>query len=352
MISRISLVTLALLSVAAAVPVENREKKAFSLFSVVQFPNVECQPNKEGFKDLTGICQAESECSSANGGTQTGNCGLGFGKCCVYTAETDTTKTITQNLTVIQNTKFPTAVTTAAKTYTYNIKPAAETCMLRFDFVKLDLVAAATGACTDMFKITSPIGISPPVLCGKSDGQHIYSDHAMSTTDTKVEVITGAGTESRLWRVKVSQIECSSELKPPSVCGQYFFGNSGFVETFNRGTTLSVSLQSLDYQICFRAPPGMCKLALTVDESTTTPDPFLLLAAATMNKQTAANCAPGQLIVDGTVHCGAKLNPTAESVANGIVTAMANPLRVQFKTGAVTQAGTTGFRLRYSYQPC
>lgn len=349
--------TLALLSVAAAVPVENREKKAFSLFSVVQFPNVECQPTKDGFTDVTGICQSDTECSGA-GGTDTGNCGSGFGKCCVFIAETDatTTKTITQNMTIIQNTKYPTALTTASKTFTYNIKPSADTCMLRYDFINMDLLAGTDGSCTDQFKITVPAGgTKPPTLCGKSSGQHWYSDHGMSTTDTKIEVVTGAGTHSRTWRVKVSQIECSSALKPPSICSQYLYDNTGFVESFNRGLTLSVPLQSQDYQICFRAPPGMCKVALTPDAGTSSPDPFLLLAAATLSKQTAATCTAAQLIAGAVTYCGAKLNPTAESATDGILALTSTnslPLSFQFKTLAVTTLGTTGFRLQYSFQPC
>merc|ERR1712119_27387 len=60
--------------------VKSRDGKAFSLFSIVQFPNQQCT----GASSSTtyGTCYTSSECS-AKGGSADGNCAAGFGVCCV-----------------------------------------------------------------------------------------------------------------------------------------------------------------------------------------------------------------------------------------------------------------------------
>ena len=54
--------------------------ESFSLFSVVQFDNVECTTTIEGGNTF-GTCLTSTECGD-RGGVNQGNCASGFGVCC------------------------------------------------------------------------------------------------------------------------------------------------------------------------------------------------------------------------------------------------------------------------------
>ena len=53
--------------------------EAFSLFSIVQFPNQQCTASSSS--TTYGTCYTSSECTS-KGGSSDGNCAAGFGVCC------------------------------------------------------------------------------------------------------------------------------------------------------------------------------------------------------------------------------------------------------------------------------
>lgn len=91
--------------------------EALSLFSVVTFPNDECQTN---MADMKGVCVSSEECSD-NGGTASGNCASSFGVCCFYKVD-DCSSTIKNNITYIQSPNFPTAYTEASKTCSYKVE--------------------------------------------------------------------------------------------------------------------------------------------------------------------------------------------------------------------------------------
>ena len=57
--------------------------EAFSLFSIVQFPNQQCTASSSS--TTYGTCYTSSECTS-KGGSSDGNCAAGFGVCCKYLA--------------------------------------------------------------------------------------------------------------------------------------------------------------------------------------------------------------------------------------------------------------------------
>jgi len=346
------LLTLALLSVTAAVP-SPRDQKVLSLFSVVNFDNVECQPTDASLKAITGTCFSSTECTN-KGGKASGKCASGFGACCTFTLAVKTSGTVSQNLTVVQNEKYPTALTTAAHTTTYTIKPVtADICMLRFDFIAFDLeVDAVTskGACLDSLTITSPSGKNPPKICGKNAGYHLYSDVGRSATSSTAVITTGSSTtHNRSWRIKITQIECNSPSKPPTGCAQYYTAASGGFESFN---FLSGALtQGLDYNICFRKNPGMCKITFTVDQGSTTPAPFNLQAVATTAlaaaKVTTGNCDSSRIVANAEVYCGTSLNEIDAKTVSGSVSSKMFMLGV-WSPSAVDLRTSTGFKLMYT----
>ena len=77
----LALLVLGIISAAAAAAIEEeestqRDKRVFSLFSIVQFPNEECATTDINVK--AGVCTTSSECT-AGAGTASGKCASGFG---------------------------------------------------------------------------------------------------------------------------------------------------------------------------------------------------------------------------------------------------------------------------------
>ena len=54
----------------------------FGIFSVIQFPNVECTTRED--TSVKGVCMSAEDCGN-KGGTDDGNCAAGFGVCCRFT---------------------------------------------------------------------------------------------------------------------------------------------------------------------------------------------------------------------------------------------------------------------------
>merc|ERR1711894_76910 len=145
-----TLCLLCVASVATALPSTGRDKKGFSLFSVVTFPNAECTTNSVPAR--TGICVTAEECSSSGDVTAMadGNCASGFGVCCMRRVEGNPNAAITSGLTYVQSPQFPQAVTAlnpgggqavAAVNRAFNIMGGPNVCQIRFDFVTTQVIA-------------------------------------------------------------------------------------------------------------------------------------------------------------------------------------------------------------------
>merc|ERR1711892_177359 len=101
-----------------------RTGRAFSLFSIVQFPNEGCTTSSSS--TTYGTCYTATECST-KGGSADGNCAAGFGVCCLIT-------TSTCGATVATNTGYhmyaevgATSTDTATVTVTYGSTTTAKT---------------------------------------------------------------------------------------------------------------------------------------------------------------------------------------------------------------------------------
>jgi len=249
--------------------------KSLSLFNVVQFKNEGCQAVSDA--NLQGVCYTSQECSDI-GGTQDGNCANGFGACCIIIVAGTTGNcggTVTANCSYIQNVDFPSAEA-ASQTCTYMVtKCSSEICQIRLDFVTTGLgqPTTTTGVCTagDNLVITpgagSLAGANPPTLCGTLTGQHLYVDAGTGTNGATLALTTlatNAADGTKNWRIKVSQVECSSEWRAPAGCLQYYTGVTNVFTSFNwdgRGNgVIGRQLANQNYRICFRQEEGMCKI--------------------------------------------------------------------------------------------
>merc|ERR1711971_1251020 len=132
-----------------------RNKKLFSLFSIVTFPNQGCASQDSNARN--GTCYTSSECQN-KGGTTSGNCAAGFGVCCLFVVSSTST-TISENCTYIQNPSYPSVYSdTASLTYTIN-KCSSSVCAVRLDFETFQTAGPAAtteasgGLCVDSFKV-------------------------------------------------------------------------------------------------------------------------------------------------------------------------------------------------------
>jgi len=266
---------------AARNETDKRFGKAFSLFSVVQFPNEECTSSDSS--TTVGTCITTSECTS-RGGTSGGNCAAGFGVCCIISTTT-CGSTISTNTTYIRNPGYPSTFTaTSAGTCTYRIEKASDDiCQLRLDFETFSgFTTTATpqpGACQDTFAAAGQTGSNPPTICGTNSGYHMYVEFGTSSTDmitlTNTWAAGGLAT-AKSYNILARQIPCGANYKAPVDCVQYFTGISGSVQTYNhQGSQL---LHTQNYQNCIRTEKGYCRIQWK-QSSTTSPDPFQLAGA-------------------------------------------------------------------------
>merc|ERR1719145_556274 len=142
-----------LLSLSWAEPAGNKTGRAFSLFSIVQFPNAGCTGSSSS--TTYGTCYTATECSAA-GGSADGNCAAGFGVCCLITTNS-CGSTIATNTSYIRNPNYPSSYTpssTGSCTFTIN-KCATDICQLRLDFQTFSGLATSTtvGMCTDYLTV-------------------------------------------------------------------------------------------------------------------------------------------------------------------------------------------------------
>jgi len=351
---------LLLASTAMAAP--NKEAKAFSLFSVVTFPNDECTTVMD--PTMRGLCITAEECTD-QGGTASGNCASGFGVCCFTTVTA--AGEIKNNVTYIQNVGFPTAVLgtapVTAATRAFTVKGGANICQVRFDFEAATVFQGPTaGACAgDAITVTqtsTTIGNGFTNLCGTLSGQHIYVENDGANPAATLNIATSDTALARTWKILVRTIECDSPAKAPGGCLQYFTGTSGNIQSFNVGTTGAL-IDNLLYNVCLRKEAGMCSYTVREARSATgaTPDAFAVGADAA-GRVALANCAGAHLVIPNSAetspeYCGAFLvNEDSEATASPVT---GNGAQFQIRvvtTAANAGAAGSGFDLIYSQVGC
>jgi len=378
-------------TLASSIPLE-KDKKSFSLFNIVSFPNAECQTNQNTDPATSGVCMTSNECGEA-GGTPQGNCASAFGICCfIRVTETDTL--ITQNITYIENLAYPEnyggiAGTDPTRRWQFRLEGSSEICQIRFDFedVVLQQPLAATttlarnGLCGgtggDSIGVTTSTAtmVNFDTLCGTLSGQHIYIHNSVDTALTTVEdaaVITiniGNTVFERRWKIKTTRIECNNLGKADEGCLQWYTGLGGTLQSFNNNPTgaTRMMLSNLIYSICIRKEEGMCGMTVSQTRNAGVPDAFNLAIATAANAATFM--AGGAAGVDGTctqegigiasskvassLFCGGVLAATNADTTAGAIPSDVLPLRVFVVTdNAGVRGADTGFDLRYSQTPC
>merc|ERR1711997_338182 len=365
-------------SVATAMP-SPRTGKVLGLFSVVTFPNDEC--NTIMTPSMSGVCVTSEECSNSGDtiATASGNCASGFGVCCMRRIVAP--GSITQDLTHIQNEDFPAAeaalrgaTAPAATDRAVNIMGGADICALKVEFITVQLLNpdAATGTCgEEAISVTTPArnpgaGFGIENLCGVLTGQHIFVDVAPGTgaMAMTLNIDTSAVSGDRMWKILVRQIQCDDVNRPPGGCLQYHTGLSGQLTSFNGARTADAHqmIQNQDYKICIKRGAGMC--GVTYREATSgagTIDSFDLEGGAAGAANFGGNSKVGAACTDPAVQtqaiiiqplgffCGGKLSSATDEILPGPVAGGFDVRVVQ--TNTATQAGS-GFNLVYTQTSC
>jgi len=352
----------------AAVGNRHGAGRAFSLFSIVQFPNAGCTASSSS--TTYGTCYTATECTE-KGGSADGNCASGFGVCCLITTNT-CGSTVSTNTSYIRNPNYPSSYTPTS-TGSCEIKVSKcsdDVCQLRADFQTMSGFAASVGVCSDKFTAEGQTGVNPPSVCGTNTDYHMYTEFGATSTDTITLTITyGSTTTAKTWNVLLRQISCTATWKAPTDCVQYFTGATGTIQSYNfAGAQL---LNSMYYNNCIRTEAGYCKIQYK--ESTgQTPDTFGLKASSGNAEASAGGCPASFLFIpnlssDGinaltipastesfiSFHCGGVLglDGTAVSLA---LTSVTKPFLVGVYTDTTTAltSPTTGFSLDYTQLPC
>lgn len=75
-----------------------------------------------------------------------------------------------------------------------------------------------------------------------------------------VTVITSGSTRQRTWRIRITQIPCTSIAKADQGCLQYHSGVYGRVRSFNFGTASGRQLSNQEYSVCVRTERNFCSI--------------------------------------------------------------------------------------------
>lgn len=97
--------------------------------------------------------------------------------------------------------------------------------------------------------------------------QHFYFDLTVyvdtgvgQSNPIIVTVITSGPAMSRHWRIRITQIPCTSIAKADQGCLQYHSGVYGRVRSFNFGTSSGRQLSNQEYSVCVRTERNFCSI--------------------------------------------------------------------------------------------
>lgn len=89
----------------------------------------------------------------------------------------------------------------------------------------------------------------------------MYIDTGVGQSNPIVLTMISSGAPfPRLWRIRVSQIQCTSLSRADSGCLQYYTGIYGRIRSFNFDPNVGLHLSNQDYTICIRTERNFCSI--------------------------------------------------------------------------------------------
>lgn len=97
----------------------------------------------------------------------------------------------------------------------------------------------------------------------------VYIDAGVGDSNPiMLTLITSGAPFPRMWRIRVSQIECTSIAKADTGCLQFYTGVYGQVKSFNFDVNVGSQLSNQDYSICVRTERNFCSIQYTACKDT------------------------------------------------------------------------------------
>ncbi|XP_023210216.1 uncharacterized protein LOC111613128 [Centruroides sculpturatus] len=237
---------------------QNRPVTLGDILTVFRYQNSACT----GDNGDEGVCMSYAECVRRDGAT-IGSCARGFSSCCLFKFTCGgVTK---QNETVFVNPNYP-SVENGTDTCQVTIEKLENICQVRLDLIEFNLSQPdENGQCTtDSFMVRTTVGARLPIMCGVNKGQHLYVDMGRGSGNPVVlSVVSNGDKMSRMWKIKITMIECGSLDMAPSGCLQYYRSPSELVRSFNYGTLQRNKvryLSNLRYTVCVRVEENFCSI--------------------------------------------------------------------------------------------
>ncbi|XP_032672195.1 uncharacterized protein LOC116844580 [Odontomachus brunneus] len=360
-----------------------RQKRLFSLFTLVKFDNGICG----GLNGENGTCVAATECAQ-RGGLSSGVCANGYGVCCIVTMSCGAM--INDNNTYFVNPNYPSTYDGMDSCQITLVKSHPDVCQYRLDFTQFNIMGPETtnNVCTfDQFIVSG--GNPVPTICGNNNGNHMYIDTGVGQTNpVTLTFVTSSSSFPRSWKVRISQIRCSTIYRAEEGCLQYFTGVSGQIKSFNYDPTTGLQLSNQDYSICIRMERNFCGIqymacvddaqmmmpagvasvgqimrnnAFTLTGNTQATQIASMTGASCLTDWIAIPCAmnsgrmPTAPLICSDRLCGGTFNAEAQNLNSSSVISTVKPFRLIFHTDNIEapgDVGNRGFCLNYVQQPC
>ncbi|XP_074041849.1 uncharacterized protein isoform X2 [Leptinotarsa decemlineata] len=374
--------------------------KLFSLFTIVQFNNSQCNATSSAGSYL-GICYTTYECSNL-GGTAVGNCASGYGVCCVFRGTCG--GFVSQNCSYFESPNYPdyyppgggVIIPTTLPPPTSSQSPTPDprfplnsykmesrqsdssllctfsvykingkVSKMKIDFLDLELTGPTNGTCINERLVISGQNMNDiiPTICGYNTGQSIYVDVSTMSGPLQLMVLSNVSYRKR-FRFRICQY-ADSCLEPTSNCLQYYTGVTGTISSFNYdqvsmfNRSVPVYFNNLNYAICIRREAGFCSITYT-NVRNGVEYPFELRnvdGVSTLPRGIAGvdtiDCPDDYIVVAGTRLCGYKFNDGSNSnfTVNAPVTdTNAGPIVIPVRTNSAVTG--LGFKLFYTQNRC
>ncbi|KAL1517877.1 hypothetical protein ABEB36_001583 [Hypothenemus hampei] len=352
-----------------------RMGRFLSLFTYVQFNNQACA----GPSGETGTCVAPADCKR-KGGISIGSCASGYGVCCTITVKCG--GIIRENGSYFVSDTYPDTYNGIGSCQVTLVKVNAAVCQYRLDFDVLNIMGPETvnHVCINDQFIVSGGNPSVPAICGRNDGNHVYVgvEGGYNVSPVSLTVITTGEPFQRSWKIRVTQIPCSSTMKADEGCLQYFTGVTGQIKSFNYDLTSGRQLSNQDYTICVRSERNFCGIQYSqcTDDVNARNQSFTLsgnsnVAVPAMVGSTGNTnfCPNDYLIIPMATNVNRMVqgrSPTVDRICGGVLSAdvttnpttvlsTVRPFILAFHTDgleAPVDLDNKGFCLNYVQQPC
>ncbi|KAK3861929.1 hypothetical protein Pcinc_032157 [Petrolisthes cinctipes] len=308
---------------------------------------------------LIGVCSSSLDCSN-QGGRSDGSCSNGFGVCCIY--EKKCGDTVRTNSTYLVNKEYPDTFNDIDNCQYSIYKVNNDVCQLRLDFEPYVFWVQITPR--HVPRIPSVLWVQlVPILLLYVERTPVITctwilvlctlDLGAGNGGARVNIATTTRNFTRSWRIRVTQLPCSSASRAPPNCLQYHTEYSGTIRSYNYQNTSGLhQLGDQQYTTCIRTREGFCGIKYMSDHFSLTKD------GDAQNSPTSGDqdCDEDFVLIPSVDKNGAvtKKDRYCGSGFDELIT-YSKPFEVRLTTDSVEPSSdqlNRGYSIRYTQIPC